>query len=59
MTFTFTDDNTAPNSGPENAASGVTVGVTAAAVNDVFEPCRAVTANNCANNHQHFYVNSQ
>ena len=44
MTFTFTDDNAGPNLVAENAASGVTVGVTAAAVNDVFEPFEAVTA---------------
>ena len=44
MTFTFTDDNARPNLVAENAASGVTVGVTAAAVNDVFEPFEAVTA---------------
>ena len=43
MTFTFTDDNADPNSVAENAASGVTVGVTAAAVNDVFQPFEGVT----------------
>ena len=43
MTFTFTDDNASPNLVTENAASGVTVGVTAAAVNDIFEPFEAVT----------------
>ena len=43
MTFTFTDPNADPNLVAENAASGVTVGVTAAAVNDIFVPFEAVT----------------
>jgi len=38
MVFTFTDDNADPNLAAENAASGGEVGVTAAAVNDIFQP---------------------